>query len=423
MKTFMDPVHGPITVDDELLLALLETPALQRLRRIRQLGGAFTTYHGAEHSRFGHALGSLHVMGRVLDRLQARGAGLDPESRRAALAAALLHDVGHGPFSHALEGVLTPGTAHEEWARRILLDPGGGGVPEAFAACGPGLRRRVWAILSRREEAFPWLADLLASELDVDRMDYLLRDALYTGATYGRFDLERILATMGLHEGRLVLAYKGLHAAEQYVLSRYFMYWQVYLHKTSRAQELVLRGAWLRAAELARAGRLPVETAPAALRPFLLGEPTVADYLACDDYDVVAALKTWASHADPILADLCRRFLDRRLLKPLALNGGTTGGAEPDPERLAAARAAVARRGWEPAYYFLVDRPAKTAYDYYREDAGSGRAIHVLLRGGQVREISRVSPAIGALAGQRHAVTYVYVPAPCREAVEAILCR
>ncbi|HEX6971815.1 MAG TPA: HD domain-containing protein, partial [Limnochordia bacterium] len=237
-RAYRDPVHGFITVVDPLLQALIDTPEFQRLRRIRQLGATAGTYHGAEHSRFGHSLGSLWIMDKILERLRSRGLSLDPFTATVARAAALLHDVGHGPFSHALEGVITPGAGHEVWSARIVR--GDSAVAAILRGHDPSLADAVAAVIEGRHPARE-VVTLVSSQLDVDRMDYLLRDSLYTGVTYGRFDLERLINTLLVVDGDVVLLGKGIVAAEEYVLARYHMYWQVYLHKTIRGQEVILR--------------------------------------------------------------------------------------------------------------------------------------------------------------------------------------
>ena len=417
-KIFRDPVHDFITVRHPLLVELVDTPEFQRLRRVRQLGCAFGTYHGAEHSRFGHSLGTMHVMGRVLHRLGA-SAGLEPDGEvaLAAQAAALLHDVGHGPFSHGLERVLTPGRGHEEWTRAIIDGPTG--VAQALAGGGPGLARRVRDVLDGRlPEPWGWLHSLVASQLDVDRMDYLLRDALFTGAFYGRFDLERLINTLTLADGHVAFTYKGLPTAEEYVLARHYMYWQVYFHKTTRAQDLVLRSLWRRVVELAGAGAHDLDgpLTPPSLRPFLAGgEPTLEEYLRLDDHDIMYAIKLWLGHPDPVVADLSARFLHRRLLKPV----WRQPPAEMDAERLERARRLVAGRGWDPRYYCLVDRTGDIAYDLYTgpESQGAGRPILAVDAAGRLRELSQVSEIIRALAARARTAVNLYVPAEVRDEV------
>lgn len=420
-KIFRDPVHDFITVRDPLLVRLIDTPEFQRLRRLRQLGTAAGTYHGAEHSRFGHCLGAMHVMGKVLARLrQSGGVAIDEDLERLARAAALLHDIGHGPLSHGLERVLTPSKGHEHWTHAILSGPTQ--VRAVLEAHRPGFAGAVLGVL--RGDLPPdrqWLHHLVASQLDVDRMDYLLRDALYTGAEYGRFDLERLINTLMLVDGRVVFSYKGIPTAEEYVLARHYMYWQVYFHKTTRAQDLVLRAAWRRARELFAARELePGRDVPPTLEPFLReGDASLDAYLAVDDYDVVYALKRWQHARDPILADLAARFVHRRLLKPVFRRPRPSV-----PEDLVeAARQVCRRRGWNPDYYCLVDRTSDVAYDYYTEGAGTPPSPPMMAvdEFGALRELSKVSEIIRALATRPRSGVNLYVPEECRpEIVERV---
>ena len=412
----MDPVHGFIVVGERWILDLVGTPEFQRLRRIRQLGASYATYHGAEHTRFGHCLGAFHIMRTILRRLEHAGSPVDEGTRTAALAAALLHDLGHGPLSHSLEGELTPGRGHEAWTLDILQGPTR--VAAVLQALDPSLPGLVADILQRRYP-LPWVSHLVSGQLDVDRMDYLLRDALFTGTGYGRYELDRIVHTLVLAGGRVVVLAKGLHAAEEYLLARYFMYWRVYLHKTTRALECMLRQAFRRARELWSAGRLPAE-AVGRFAPFFAGRGSVAEYLALDDHDAFWALKGWASAPDPVLADLARRILDRDFLKPVF--------KEPQPDldeaAIERAREVVAAGGWDPDHYCLVDRTGNVPYDAY---AGGSAArtdpILVLDGSGRLEEISRVSPLIGSLSGRRLEAVNLYVPEPCREQVRGALRR
>ncbi|WP_324717124.1 HD domain-containing protein [Carboxydochorda subterranea] len=415
-KILRDPVHDIIAVQDPLLLHLIDTPEFQRLRRLRQLGTAAGTYHGAEHSRFGHSLGAMHIMGKVLARLrQSAHLRIDEQLERLAKTAALLHDIGHGPFSHGLERVLTPTLGHEQWTRAILEGPTA--VRQLLEEEDPALPGRIVGLLQGMVPGdLRWLHHLVASQLDVDRMDYLLRDALYTGAFYGRFDLERLISTLTWAQGQVVFSYKGIPTAEEYVLARHYMYWQVYFHKTTRAQDLVLRAAWDRARELWAAGRLEAgRDVPDALVPFFEGRPDLGEYLSVDDVDVFFALKTWARHPDPILSDMASRFLHRRLLKPVFRQ------ARPaiDPECLRQARQVVAGKGWNPHYYCLVDRTSDVAYDFYTEggEPPAKAPIYALDEFGRLQEISRMSAIIRTVATRPRSAMNLYVPEECRQAV------
>lgn len=410
-RFFMDPVHGFIVLSDELMLRLVDSTEFQRLRRIRQLGASFGTYHGAEHTRFGHSLGALHLLERVLASLEQQGVRLEPEQGQLLRAAVLLHDVGHGPFSHALEGLITPAISHEAWGAAIVNWPGSQ-VHRILASQDPRLPQAVAGLLTGAEAPVPpWARALLSSQLDVDRMDYLLRDAHFTGSRYGLFDLDQLIRLLQVREGELVVGPDGRAAVEEYVLARFFMYRRVYLHRTTRAQELVLHQAWRRARELAQAGRVE----PSRLDRWLRWEPgrgpdeeAVRAYLALDDSDIWYALKGWRQDPDPILSDLAARFLDRRLLKPLF--------REPVPALpegfLEAASEKVRQAGWDPAHYLLVDRVRSIAYDPYAPEPGRAPIIVGAAQG--PIELSQLSTLVAATAGLAEPAFQVYAPAEVR---------
>lgn len=453
-RSYRDPIHDFIALSDPLFLKLIDTPEFQRLRRIRQLGGAYGTYHGAEHTRFGHSLGAHWIMTMVMDRLVAAGTEIDHEATMIARAAALLHDLGHGPFSHALEGCLTPGRDHESWTRRILLEETE--VHRTLAQYSSSWPSMVAAVIDGTFTGPAFICDLTSGQLDVDRMDYLLRDSHYTGVTYGKFDLERIVSTLLVDEDRVVSMGKGVIAIEEYLLARYMMYWQVYLHKSVRSLEGLLTRMWTRAVDLCRsdAGSLVGESGAAArillweelskpLRALLRhaaqndtvgvgagaeGDTTDAAtangdlpldvFLAVDDHDIYVAAKAWRASRDAVLADLATRFLDRRLFK--AVFRYLPESVE--PAKLEEAAEVVKAGGFDPRYYLVVDDVKNATYHPYtpqpEPDDGSptpkGRRrqpVLVLDERGVAREITQVSAAMRAIAsGPRHAVN-VFAPA------------
>lgn len=417
-RFFMDPVHGFIVLSDELMLQLVDTAEFQRLRRIRQLGASFGTYHGAEHTRFGHSLGALHLLERALASLAQQGVRLAPDEARLLRAAVLLHDVGHGPFSHALEGLITPGLSHERWGAAIITWPGSQ-VHQVLAAWDPQLPHQVASLLLGQDAALPpWARALLSSQLDVDRMDYLLRDAHFTGSRYGLFDLDQLIRLLQVQDGELVIGPDGREAVEEYVLGRFFMYRRVYLHRTTLGHELLLHQAWRRARELAAAGR----GEPSRLAFWLAWEPgrepdaeAIRAYLNLDDSDLWYALKGWRADPDPILADLAGRFLDRRLLKPLF--------REPVPHLpagfLEAASERVRQSGWDPAHYLVVDRVQSIAYDPYGPQPGRA-PITVAGPEGPV-ELSQLSTLVAAAAELARPAFQVYVPAEVRPELQALM--
>ena len=399
-RIYRDPVHNIIrlrsdTDDGRLLIRLIDTPEFQRLRRIKQLGLGLYTYQGAEHSRFTHSLGALHLMARILDRLSDSNK-ISPEDRAAAQAAALLHDVGHGPFSHAMEAVL--GFHHEEWTVRAVTSDETE-IGQALRAHSPDLPRRVASIIEGTFKPAA-LAQLVSSQLDVDRMDYLLRDSLMTGAKYGLYDLEWIINALQIDEDgdRIYVAARGVFAVEEYLQARYYMFRQVYFHRTLRSAEVVLRSALRRALELFKGGEDVWYAPGAAFEKVLSRKPlTVSEHLEIDDSDVIYHLKQWQRVSDPILSDLSRRFVDRRLFKAIDLD------MRPDERAgfLAAAREVISRAGLAPEYYFIEDHAGDVPYYNYYTVEGAEPRSRIYVEDGyahpQIREISEVSEAVRGL--------------------------
>ena len=320
-KLFSDPVHGFISVPRGLILDLVDSPEVQRLRRIRQLGIGHMVFPGAEHSRFGHALGAMALMHGVLTSLSEKGTDITPDEQEAALAVALLHDVGHGPYSHTLEHELFSDFHHESMSRALLYRLNaqmGGRLSIAISIFEDTYERR-------------WLHQLISSQLDMDRLDYLRRDAYYTGVAEGAIGVGRIIKTLRVHPDngsgldRIVVEAKGAYAIENYIIARRLMYWQVYLHKTVIAGDHVLRSVIRRVRMWLREGEEDIVAG--ASEPFLfflrqeltgadVSDPEVQDaFVDLDDADILFSLKRWMRSQDPILADLSRRFLERNFFR------------------------------------------------------------------------------------------------------------
>ena len=370
-----DPVHGLIpfdSVEDGIVVRLLATPEVQRLRRIRQLGVASLAFPGAEHTRFAHAIGSAHVMNRLIQRLRAVEGDLAPrrpparqETAREALAAALLHDVGHGPLSHLFEDAVVGAPPHEEWSTRIILD-GDSEVSRILAAEDPHLPARVAELVLGRHEC-AYLARAVSGTLDVDRCDYLLRDAHATGVPYGRYDLDWLLRilTFGNRSASqeapplAIDGAKGIVPLEAFILARLFMFQQVYFHKAARAAEWMIRAILARAAELIRQG-VPLPQVPAAIESIACrSQATLRDYLELDDGVLWGAMHAWESSKDPILSDLTKRIRGRSLFKTLELFGMDEAGYQGAFE---IARDIAERHGLSPDSYVGIDIAADTPF-------------------------------------------------------------
>lgn len=394
---FRDPVHGNVAVADETVMGLIQSPEFQRLRRVRQLGTSFISYPGAEHTRFAHSLGVYHLMGRVLKYLREHQiVDVTPEQMTLAACAALLHDVGHGPFSHLFEKLT--GLHHERWTERIITAPETV-INQVLVARDPALPGQIASMIRGDWQGAPFLKELLSSQLDVDRMDYLLRDSRMCGVTYGQFDLDRIVQTLVVKEGHIALSAKGLTSVEEFILARYFMYWNVYFHKATRSIELVLEKMIRRAMELLQQGAdLPV---PDALRPVLTKqELSLEQYLELDETDVIYAIKSWRRGEDPILRDLADRFINRRLFTGLRIEG------TPPTNGLAAIAELLSARGFDPAYYMGLDKTGSVAYKYYvpSSDVGGARPIYVQedwKPGAPLVEVSAASDVLQGITRER----------------------
>lgn len=427
-KVFRDPVHNLIGFDkerDALVLQLIDTPQFQRLRHIRQLGVSSLVYPGATHTRFSHALGTAFLMKRVLAHFQnlsppaALKRTLD-EHRELLLAAALLHDLGHLPFSHLLEEFAH--IPHEHWTVRIVQDPHSE-IHAILAQANPFYPERIVQLCDRTfQPAFA--VKLLSSQLDVDRMEYLLRDSLCTGVTYGYFDANWLIHSLRLVEeqGDWELALdlrKGLHAAEGYVLARYYMYQQVYHHKTARAADVMVRKILQRAAELLHAGQDLPATQP--LRR-LLTDPhtlTLRDHVRLDDTVMLTALQEWQESRDPLLSDLTRRFWQRQLFKTLEMS------LEEFTAWAAQLREVATKAGFDPDYYLVLDRVSDDPYTdrYLWSTRGVGENIFLVNDGGELIELSQASDVIGALRNKTFSQDRLCFPQELREAITQLLGR
>ncbi|MBX2846424.1 MAG: HD domain-containing protein [Saprospiraceae bacterium] len=312
-KILNDPVHGFISIPNNIAFELIEHPYFQRLRRITQMGMAHYVYPGAIHTRFHHALGAMHLMQKAISVLRTKGIEVTKEEEEGALVAILLHDIGHGPYSHALEYVMTADINHEFFSELIMQS-----LNERFEG-------RLSTALSIFQGNYPkpFLHQLVSSQLDVDRLDYLARDSFFSGVHEGHLSTERIISMLNVVDNNLVVEEKGLYSIEKYIISRRLMYWQVYLHKTAVCAESILVAIVKRAKALALQGHhLPCSE---ALGHFLNSNITKADfaidplhiqqYCQLDDYDVMGAIKQWMRNKDALLAYLCRCLVERKLFK------------------------------------------------------------------------------------------------------------
>ncbi|MDT3428776.1 HD superfamily phosphohydrolase [Paenibacillus forsythiae] len=398
-KVFKDPVHNYIHVQDTVIWRLINTKEFQRLRRIRQLGTTYLTFHGAEHSRFSHSLGVYEITRRIISQFERSGyKDWFPEERLVALCAALLHDLGHGPFSHSIEEAFQMN--HEDWTCRIILE--NTGITEILQEVEEDFPQKVASVIRKKYE-HDIVVNLVSSPLDADRMDYLLRDAYYTGVNYGTIDIDRILRVLRPYHGRVVVKESGMHAIEDYLMSRYQMYWQVYFHPVTRSSEIILRQVFRRAKQLFHDGysfRFMVEP----LTDLFCGEVNVQQYLQLDEALVQAAFMQWTSEQDELLSDLCSRFIHRKLYKYVEMESL-------DMETIDDIRSSFASAGLHPEYDLEIDFPTDLPYDVFRPEEGfHGKQILLLDRQERLREISEVSDIVRSISGIHRGRYHLYYP-------------
>ena len=309
LKNYNDPIYGFISIPTPFIYTLIQEPVFQRLRRIQQMGLSHYVFSGATHHRFAHALGAMHLMHKALNVLQEKGIAISPKEKEAAMIAILLHDIGHGPFSHALEGILIKNVSHETLSFALMkaLNQKHNGKL--------GMAIDMFANTYKRS----FFNQLISSQLDMDRLDYLKRDSFYSGVTEGNISTDRIIAMLMVHDDQLVVEEKGIYSIEKFLLARRLMYWSVYLHKTSYVAEEVLKRIILRARELLNRG-IAID-ASTDLLYFISTSHTSVDqidmdhYTAIDDVDILSMVKAGVRHSDPVYASLCNMVLTRRLPK------------------------------------------------------------------------------------------------------------
>jgi uncharacterized protein len=388
-KIINDPVYGFIHIQSELVYDIIQHPYFQRLRHIKQLGLAYLVYPGATHSRFQHALGAMHLMARALENLRYKKIDISEAELEAAQIAVLLHDLGHGPFSHALEESLLPGIKHESLSY-LFMDRLNTEFDDALA-----LAIKIF----RNSYDRKFFHQLVSSQLDMDRLDYLKRDCFFTGVEEGTIGVDRIIAMLTVHNDELVVEEKGIYSIENFLTARRLMYWQVYLHKTSVAIERMLVNLIRRAKHLALSG----ESVPAskALQTFLQGTHTIDDFKNkslliehfgnLDDNDIWGAVKNWQNSSDKILAELSSMLIQRRLFQ---IRFTSEAIRKEDIEQV---------REGVLSHYSLLRAEAPYLFSHgnvSNEAYTQGEAITILMKNGSVLDIAQASdlPNIQALS-------------------------
>lgn len=371
-KIINDPVYGFITIDDELVFQIIAHPYYQRLRRIQQMAMAHLVYPGAVHSRLHHSLGAYHLMCMALQELVRKGTEITPEEQQAAKIAILLHDAGHGPYSHALEQVIAEGIHHEKLSILIIEE----------------LNRKFDGRLQMALDIFTgnyhkhFLHQLVSGQLDVDRMDYLTRDSFFSGVVEGYVAYDRILKMIIVHNGELMVEEKGIYSIEKFLISRRLMYNQVYLHKTVLSAEQMLQRIIKRAKHVAAECQEP-------LNSFInkpLQEITLEQFCSIDDSDVMMAIKSWCSHSDKILSYLCKGIINRQLLKVRYLSEPATEATVTEKRAETAARFLLS--GEDASWLVFAGTAGSRTYDF------ENNHIRILFKDGSTRDISSVDNAL-----------------------------
>lgn len=395
VKVLRDPIHEYIHIEYQVIWDCLNSPEFQRLRRIHQLGATHQVYHAAEHSRFSHSLGVYEIVRRMVNEVEGLKEALSEEEQIEVMLAGMLHDIGHGPFSHSFESVLE--FNHEKMGALILL--GESTIHDVLVSHHPDLPKHIVDILQHKHSN-PILNQVVSGQLDADRMDYLLRDAYFTGTSYGTFDLERVLRTLRLHDDKLVVKESGVHTIEDYIMARYHMYWQVYYHPVSRSFETILVRFFKRLVVL-NAVDPGISKRFAMFSPFFHeGYPTLKEHFELDEAACLYAFTLARQESDGILKDLATRLMDRRLFEYAEVES---------PQQVEAQRQNVIEAGLDPEYYFALDTAIQRPYSPYQEKENS--LIWILNTKNEIKELSQASVLVAAIVrGENKKDEKMYFP-------------
>ncbi len=404
-KIINDPVFGFLSIPNELVYDVLQHPYVQRLNRIRQLGLSYLVYPGALHSRFGHSIGAMHLMHEAITSLRLKEVDITPEEETSAMIAILLHDIGHGPFSHVLEHTLVDGVTHEDISLLMMQRINDDLSQKTKNGTHKPLDMAIAIFKNEYHKHF--LHQLISSQLDVDRMDYLCRDSFFTGVQEGRVASERLLKMMDVRNDKLVVQVKGIYSVEKFLVARRLMYWQVYLHKTSVAAEQHLIKILSRAKELAKAQCVKDSEQAGkelfcspALRYFLYQQVTVDmfapqsealdQYALLDDNDVLSAIKAWISSGDKVLSALSSSFINRRLFRGELIDSPLTDEQKNALNTMYAQALGISK---DEAQYMWSEHVSTS--NTYSEKADS---IDILYSDGTVRDIAEASEILDLAA-------------------------
>jgi len=395
-KVFRDPIHDYIHVEHTIILDLINSKEFQRLRRVKQLGTSQFTFHGAEHSRFGHSLGVYELTRKIINNFSRNYPNeWNDKYRLVTLCSALLHDIGHGPFSHTFEKIFH--TDHEQLTTEIILQ-NNTEVNSILKRVSLDFPNQVASVITK-EHPNPQVVQLISSQIDADRMDYLLRDAYFTGTKYGSFDLSRILRVMRPYEGGIAFLNQGMHAVEDYILCRYQMYMQVYFHPVSRGVEVTLDRLLEQAKRLFNKNKLHPEFQ--LLTPFFKNTYTLEDYLALDDGVIQTAMTLWSTSNNPYLRQLSKMVLNRKPLKSVEFNKDT------DLDIVQKLKNIVDDLHYDKELFTMTNSSSDISYDYKLKKKAP---INLIYQDGSLIELGEVSKIVNILSDNIHGDNRLYVP-------------
>ena len=388
-----DPVHGYIHIEDKVIFDILQSKEFQRMRRIKQLGPISYVFPGATHTRFEHNLGVYELTRRICNIFSKNYPSREPNdglwddsNRLLVECAGLLHDIGHGPYSHTFEHLF--GTNHEKIGQQIITDPHTE-INQALRQVSPNFPELVASVIAKTYPN-PQIVKMISSQADADRMDYLQRDAYFTGVNYGQFDLSRVLRVIRPYQDGICFTNNGMHAVEDYIVSRYQMYQQVYFHRVGRSMEVILHHLLQRAKVVYKTGTLQVTP---SLAKFLEGNWTLDDYLKLDDGVMDTNFSLWLNSSDPILADLASKYLFRKPLASVRIDEDTKG-------LLPKLKDLIKQAGFDPTYYTDTNSAFDEPYDAYKPTGKNANSqIEIMQDDGSLIELSQLSPLVKALNG------------------------
>ena len=379
-KIINDPIYGFVTLPDDLVYDLINHPIFQRLRRIKQLGLTNLVYPGALHTRFHHAIGAMYLMTEAIQVLKSKDIKISDDESKAAIIAILLHDIGHGPFSHALEHTIVKGINHEDIST-MLMDE----LNKVFKG------KLTLAIkIFKNEHPKKFLHQLVSSQLDMDRLDYLNRDSFFTGVSEGVVSSDRIIKMLNVKDGQLVVEAKGIYSVENFLISRRLMYWQVYLHKTVLSAEKLLVNILKRAKELSLNGQDLFATPALSLflknnfskKDFISKPELLEQFVLLDDYDIMASVKVWMTHKDPVLSLLCGNLIDRNLYKIELQNKKFSPALETQLLEKEMKKYKLTKK--EASYLVFTESVNNSAYNSHFQ-------IHILQKNGALIDVAKAS--------------------------------